>query len=383
MDRKISQPQNKKRKTTLVLITITMVVSSIVIAILMIGKPSKKRTQEPTEPYPYYSEDVTFNNEQANITLSGTLTLPSKEGNYPAVILITGSGPQNRDEEGLGHKPFLVISDYLTKKGIAVLRYDDRGFGQSTGDFKSGTSFDFATDVESAVTYLKSRREINQNKIGLIGHSDGGMIAPIVAARSHDVAFIVLLAGPGIQGGKLLMMRQELLAKAMGMSDVEINESKISNEKTFEIVSRSKDSKTIKADLIKYSKENPPNIPSRLLPPGMTKEEFVAAQIDEITSPWFIYFLNYDPATTLEKVTCPVLALNGEKDVQVPSQENLTAISNALKKGGNKNITIKELPNLNHFFQECKTCSLSEYATIDQTFSPIALTEISNWILKQ
>lgn len=360
-----------------------MVVSSIVIAILMIGKPSKKRTQEPTEPYPYYSEDVTFNNEQANITLSGTLTLPSKEGNYPAVILITGSGPQNRDEEGLGHKPFLVISDYLTKKGIAVLRYDDRGFGQSTGDFKSGTSFDFATDVESAVTYLKSRREINQNKIGLIGHSDGGMIAPIVAARSHDVAFIVLLAGPGIQGGKLLMMRQELLAKAMGMSDVEINESKISNEKTFEIVSRSKDSKTIKADLIKYSKENPPNIPSRLLPPGMTKEEFVAAQIDEITSPWFIYFLNYDPATTLEKVTCPVLALNGEKDVQVPSQENLTAISNALKKGGNKNITIKELPNLNHFFQECKTCSLSEYATIDQTFSPIALTEISNWILKQ
>ena len=326
---------------------------------------------------------MTFKNVQANITLSGTLTLPSKEGNYPAVILITGSGPQNRDEEVLGHKPFLIISDHLTKKGIAVLRYDDRGFGQSTGDFKSGTSLDFATDVESALTYLKTRKEINQNKIGLIGHSDGGMIAPMVAAKSQDVAFIVLLAGPGIQGGKLLVMRQELMARAMGMSEAEIQESKKSNEKIFEIVSRSKDPQTIKADLIKYSKENPPNIPSRFLPPGMTKEEFVAAQINEITSPWFIYFLNYDPTTTLEKVTCPVLALNGEKDVQVPSKENLTAIGNALKKSGNKNVIIKELSNLNHFFQECITGSLSEYATIDQTFSPIALTEISDWVLKQ
>lgn len=383
MDRKISESKNKKRKITLIVTTAIVGVSSIVIAIFMIGKPLKKRLQEPTKPYPYYSEDVTFKNALANITLSGTLTLPSKEGKYPAVILITGSGPQNRDGEVLGHKPFLVISDYLTKKGIAVLRYDDRGFGQSTGNFKSGTSLDFATDVESAVTYLKSRKEINQSKIGLVGHSDGGMIAPIVATKSHDVAFIVLLAGPGIQGGKLLMMRHELLARAMGMSDAEIHELKKSKEKTFEIVSRSKDPQTIKADLIKYSKENPPNIPSRLLPPGMTKEEFVAAQIEEITSPWFTYFLNYDPAPILEKVTCPVLALNGSKDAQVPSLENLTAISNSLKKGGNENVTIKELPNLNHFFQECKTCSLSEYATIDQTFSPIALIEISDWILKQ
>jgi uncharacterized protein len=230
---------------------------------------------------------------------------------------------------------------------------------------------------------LKSRREINQNKIGLVGHSDGGMIAPIVAAKSSDVAFIVLLAGPGIQGGKLLMMRQELLLRAMGMSEAEMQELKKSNEKTFEIISSSRDHKSIKVDLIKYSKEHPPNFPSRLIPQGMTKDEFIAAQIDQMTSPWFIYFLHYDPAPTLEKVTCPVLALNGSKDAQVPSQENLTAISNALKKGGNENITIKELPNLNHLFQECKACSLSEYATIDQTFSPIALIEISDWILKQ
>ncbi len=383
MDRHISQAKNKKIKTTLILTATIVVVSAIVTAIFLIDKPSKKRFQEPTQPYPYYSEDVAFKNPQANITLSGTLTLPSEEGNYPAVILITGSGPQNRDGEVVGHKPFLVIADHLTKKGIAVLRYDDRGYGQSTGDFKSGTSLDFAIDVESAVTYLKTRKEINQNKIGLVGHSDGGMIAPIVAAKSHDVAFIVLLAGPGIQGSELLKVRHELMARAVGMSEAEIQESKKSSEKTIEIVSRSKDTQVIKADLTKYLKENPPNIPSRLLPPGMTMEEIVAAQIDEFTSPWFVYFLNYDPATTLEKVTCPVLALNGEKDVQVPSQENLTAISNALKKGGNKNVIIKELPNLNHFFQECKTCLLSEYATIDQTFSPTALTEISDWVLRQ
>ena len=383
LDREIGQTQNKKRKTTLILTSIIVVVSSIVIGILLIDKPSQKRLQEPTKPYPYYSEDVAFKNAQANITLSGTLTLPSKEGNHPAVILITGSGPQNRDSQVLGHKPFLVISDYLTKKGIAVLRYDDRGFGQSTGDFKSGTSLDFATDVESAVIYLKTRKEIDQNKIGLIGHSDGGMIAPMVAAKSQDIAFIVLLAGPGIQGVKLLMMRQELMARAMGMSETEIQESKKSNEKTFEIVSRSRDVQTIKKDLAIYTKENPPNIPIRFIPQGMTREQFVAARIDEITSPWFIYFLNYDPVPTLEKVKCPVLALNGSKDVQVPSQENLTAISHALKNGGNENVTIKELPNLNHFFQECKTCSLSEYATIDQTFSPIALAEISDWILRQ
>src|SRR5688572_7879553 len=241
MDTNIAQNRNKRKKATLLLTAIILVVSSIVITISLTYKPSVRRSQEPTKPYPYYSENVTFENVQAKITLSGTLTLPAKEGSYPAVILITGSGPQNRDEEVAGHKPFLVISDYLTKKGIAVLRYDDRGFGESTGDFKSGTSLDFSTDVESAVIYLKTRKEINQQKIGLVGHSDGGMIAPMVAAKSEDVAFIVLLAGPGIHGRKLLVMRQELMAKAMGLSDAEVQESIKWNEKTFEIVSRSKD----------------------------------------------------------------------------------------------------------------------------------------------
>ncbi|HAH58159.1 MAG TPA: alpha/beta hydrolase, partial [Bacteroidales bacterium] len=190
-----------------------------------IEKEVIKRPQEPSKPYNYYSEEVTFQNTKANILLAGTLTLPEKEGNFPVVILITGSGPQNRDEELLGHKPFLVIADYLTKNGIGVLRYDDRGVGQSTGDFKAATTADFATDVESAIEYLKTRKEVNVHKIGLIGHSEGGIIAPMVASASNDVSFIVLLAGTGIRGDKLLLLQQELIAKANGVSETEIEKS--------------------------------------------------------------------------------------------------------------------------------------------------------------
>lgn len=371
-----------KRKT-LIAITI-LVVSSIVLIIFFIYKPVIKRPQEPLKPYPYYSEEVSFQNTQANITLAGTLTLPSTEGNYPAVILISGSGAQNRNEEMLGHKPFLIISDYLTKNGVAVLRYDDRGFGLSSGDFKTATSLDFATDVESAISYLKTRKEINKTKIGLIGHSEGGMIAPIVASKSKDVNFIVLLAGPGILGSELLMMQQELIEKAMGIPEKEVQRSKKINVEILDIITNAKDSQSLKADLTKYTKENNyENVPNHLVPPNMTKKQFVKRRIDAISSPWYQFILKYDPAPTLEKVTCAVLALNGEKDLQVPPKENLAAISRALKKGGNENVTVKELPNLNHFFQECDTGSPSEYQKIEQTFAPKALTEISSWILSQ
>ncbi|OXB19029.1 alpha/beta hydrolase, partial [Flavobacterium tructae] len=180
------------------------------------------RPQEPVKPYPYYTEDVKFENKAANVTLAGTLSLPKKEGNFPAVILITGSGPQNRDVEGLGHKTFLVLSDYLTQKGIAVLRFDDRGVGESTGDFSSATTFDFAEDVQAGVEYLKTRKEINKSKIGLIGHSEGGIIAPIVAGNSRDIDFIVLLAGPGLKGDKLLLLQKELIERQSGMPEDEI-----------------------------------------------------------------------------------------------------------------------------------------------------------------
>ncbi|UOK41713.1 MULTISPECIES: alpha/beta hydrolase family protein [Flavobacterium] len=348
-----------------------------------IEKETIKRPQEPVTPYPYYTEDITFSNPKANISLAGTLSLPKKEGNFPVVILITGSGPQNRNEELLGHKPFLVISDYLTKNGIAVLRYDDRGIGQSKGDFKTATSADFATDVESAIAYLKTRKEINKKKIGLMGHSEGGLIAPMIASKSKDVDFIVLLAGTGIQGDKLLLLQQELIGKAAGASETDIQKTYQNNKKIFEMVIKSTDDEKLKSDVKQIIKEMLKNDPTAEIPSGMSEDEFISVQVEQITSPWMLYFLRFDPSTTLEIVKCPVLAVNGEKDLQVPAKVNLSAIENSLKKGGNKKVTVKEFPNLNHLFQECKTGSPSEYAEIEQTFSPVALEEITKWILNQ
>lgn len=345
-----------------------------------IEKEIVKRPQEPVKPYPYYSEDVVFKNAKANVSLSGTLTLPKKDGIFPVVILITGSGPQNRDEELFEHKPFLIMSDYLTKKGIAVLRYDDRGVGESTGDFKTATSADFATDVESAIAYLKTRKEIDKNKIGLIGHSEGGLIAPMVASDSKDVAFIVLLAAPGIQGNKLLLTQQELIAKANGMSESEIEKTIRNNAKAFDMVVKSNDSQKLKTDLTKLMNEFVDNEMTHEIPEGMSKEDFVSTLVNQTSSPWMVYFMKFIPATTLEKVKCPVLAVNGEKDLQVSPKENLIAIKNALIKGGNKNVTTKEFPNLNHLFQECETGSPNEYGTIEQTFSTNVLEEITKWI---
>ena len=341
------------------------------------------RPQEPTKPYPYYSEDVKFENTKDEITLAGTLSLPEKDGNFPAVILISGSGPQNRDEELLGHKPFLVLSDYLTKNGIAVLRFDDRGTAESTGDFATATSFDFATDVESAIKYLKTRKEINKNKIGLIGHSEGGIIAPIVTTKSKDVAFIVLLAGTGIRGDQLLLLQQELVGRASGISDSVLQKAKVVNGGAFDIILKSENTDLLETELTNYIKQALKDNPESGKPAGMSEEDYVKLQVTQLIRPWMYYFIKHDPAPTLEKVNCPVLAINGEKDLQVPAPVNLEAIKKALEKGGNKNVTTKELSNLNHLFQECETGSPSEYASIEQTFSPIALAEILNWILKQ
>jgi fermentation-respiration switch protein FrsA (DUF1100 family) len=331
----------------------------------------------------YFSKEVSFYNTRDSITLSGTLTLPSLEGNFPVAILISGSGPQNRDGEVFGHKPFFVIAEHLAKNGIAVLRFDDRGFGKSTGNFSSATSLDFSTDVKSAVAYLKTRKEVDATKIGLIGHSDGAMVAPMVAAGATDIAFVVLLAGPGIKGDKLLVNRQEIVERAMSLPEAEIQKSKNRSEQVFEIITQSKDPLAARTKLTEYGKAHIDDMPGDVIPTGMTKEQFLLKEIESLTSPWFLYFLSYDPAPTLEKVACPVLALNGDKDIQVPSEENLAAIDAALKSGGNNKVTVKELPNVNHFFQECETGYPDEYARIEQSVSPSVLTEISEWIMTQ
>lgn len=349
----------------------------------IIEKEKLLRPQEPTKPYSYYSEDITFENKKAGISLAGTLTLPKKEGVFPVVILISGSGPQNRDEEILGHKPFLVLSDYLTKNGIAVLRYDDRGTAFSKGDFKTATSADFATDVESAIEYLKNRKEINKKKIGLIGHSEGGLIAPMVASKAKDVAFIVLLAGTGIQGDQLLLLQQKLIGKVSGVSDEDLKKNELTNRKAFDIVNKSTSLEQLKTDLTAFILQEMKDNPNAEKPKGMTDDDFVKMQVNQIANPWMQFFIKYNPALVLTKVKCPVLAINGEKDLQVPAKENLDAIKKALTKGGNKKVTIKEMSNLNHLFQECKTGSPDEYATIEQTFSPTALTEILTWLQTQ
>ncbi len=349
-----------------------------------IKKEVSRRPQEPVKPYPYHSEEVTFTNKNANIVLSGTLTFPKQKGRFPTVILITGSGTQNRDEEILGHKPFLVLSDFLTKNGIAVLRYDDRGFGQPYEvSNTTPTTADLATDVESAIEYLKTRKEVNVRKIGLIGHSEGGIIAPMVAAKSKDVNFIVLLAGTGIRGDKVLLQQQELILRSAGTSDEDIRAITEINAKIFDKVICSNDSNKLKADLTEQLNEMFNADKTQQIPSGITKEEFIAKQVSNVINPWMQYFLKYDPTTALRTVKCAVLALNGEKDLQVSSKENLYAIKNTLNKSGNKKVTIMELPNLNHLFQECITGAPSEYGTIEQTFSPTALEIITQWIKKQ
>lgn len=338
-----------------------------------------KRPQEPRPPYPYYRELVRFKNEKAGITLAGTLTLPSLKGNFPAVVMITGSGPQDRDEKIFDHKIFHVIADHLTRNGIAVLRFDDRGVGESTGNFKTATTRDFSDDAESAIAYLKTRKEINKAKIGLAGHSEGGLVAPMVAVRSKDVAFMVLLAAPAMQLDSLLLLQQVVISRISGIPEAQIQNSRRINAGAYKIVTNSTDPSTIKEKLTLYVKENP-DTTSLMIPKGMTREQAVNASIEALSTPWARYLLTYDPIPTLEKVTCPVLALNGEKDFQVPPKENLGGIASAAQKSGNKRVKVVELPRLNHLFQECKTGSFVEYPQIEQTFSPVALKAMSDWI---
>ncbi len=348
------------------------------------GIPEKEkvfRPQEPTQPYPYLSEEVRFKNNNDNIELAGTLTRPKQGGPFTAVILISGSGPQDRNEEVFQHKPFLVLAHHLTRQGIAVLRYDDRGTAGSTGHFMKASESDFVQDVLSAVRFLRSRPDIDPNKIGLIGHSEGGIIAPRVAAQDHDIAFIVLLAGVGIPGDQLLLMQQTLIGEASGISEVDLVKAANINRKTFGLVRQFTDPDSLKKELIPHLKQSFQELPKTLNPTGMSQEAYVNTTINQLSIPWMADIVRYNPGPVLELVTCPVLALNGEKDLQVPAKPNLAAIEAALKKGNNSNVTVRELPGLNHLFQECESGLPAEYGQLEQTFSPLALTAISTWIL--
>lgn len=345
-------------------------------------KYSVKRPQEPKPPYPYLEKEVIVKNDEAKVELSGTLTMPEIGGPFPAVILITGSGPQNRNEELMGHKPFLVLADYLTRKGIAVLRCDDRGFGKSTGKFSTATTLDFATDVSAEIDFLKTQKEIAATKIGLAGHSEGGLIAPMVASERNDVAFLVLLAGPGLTGEQILLMQSAIINKKDGLTEKELAADNLLRTKIYTAIKKNSDNEkaATKVKVLFHSakKKNPQG-------KGLSQldDYQIGIFIQQCTTPWFRTFLVLDPVDYLSKVHCPLLALNGSLDVQVPAKENLKAIEQALIFGGNSSYSIEEIPGANHLFQQAKTGNIDEYGKIEETMSPEVLEKIANWIGKE
>lgn len=343
-----------------------------------------KRPQEPTD-FPYLQEDVTFKNLSSGNELSGTLTRPKDGKVSKVVVMISGSGPQNRNEEftQFKHKPFLVWSDYLTRKGIAVLRYDDRGIGKSTGKFSGATSADFAADVQSAVQYIKSRTDLKSLKIGLIGHSEGGMIAPMVASKDPSVKFIVLLAGPGIPISELMVQQVKDQMSISGLPDSAIAANSAVNRKIYTAAVQyqnlnAADYKTkLDSDLLKIFRENagPNGSETAII-------ERVKNTSKQLNDPWFRYFIAFNPQKYLEKVKCPVLAINGTLDMQVSSNSNLKGIRESLIKAGNKNFEIFPIANLNHLLQLSKIGSVEEYGQIEETVNPQALEKVSGWIEK-
>lgn len=339
-----------------------------------------RRPQDPQPPFPYNEEEVFYVNKDAGVKLAGTLTTPQTQGPFPAVILISGSGAQDRNETLLNHHPFWVIADDLTRRGIAVLRVDDRGVGGSTGSVDQSTSADFAGDVLAGVEFLKERKEINPRQIGLIGHSEGGLIAPMVAVRSKDVAFIVLLAGSGLKGDVVIRKQTELLLKTSGGTDQDVVRQMNLLDQLFAIINQETDSVVIKTKIHELAVKFFNELNDEEKQAIGNKAANLEASLQALTTPWYRFFMSYDPIPTLKKATCPVLALNGSKDLQVSSKENLAAIEAALKEGGNKDFTVMELPNLNHLFQNCTTGLPSEYGKIEETFAPDVLTMIGDWI---
>jgi pimeloyl-ACP methyl ester carboxylesterase len=351
-----------------------------------------RRPQVPQKPYPYEEVQVSYDNKKGGVHLAGTLTVPRDRGPFPAVLLITGSGPQDRDETVFGHKPFLVLADYLTRRGIAVLRVDDRGVGGSTGNVRDATSADFADDVLAGVEFLKGRKEINPSQIGLIGHSEGGIIAPLAASRSRDVAFIVLLAGTGLPGDEILYLQAAAILKVMGADAEPLAQQKALQQRMYAVLRQEKDNAAAEPKLRAALKEFAAQLAKDAKKEKTGPEEkqgvvevmpVLEGQLQMVLTPWFRHFLDFDPRPVLRKVTCPVLALNGEKDVQVDARANLKAIEAALREGGNKDVTVQEFPNLNHLFQTCKTGAVSEYGTIEETLAPVVLDTIAKWVLKR
>jgi hypothetical protein len=337
------------------------------------------------EPPPYKQEEVGFRDD--SIKFSGTLTIPHKSGRHPAVVMITGSGPQNRDEELFGFKPFKMIADHFTRNGIAVLRYDDRGVGGSTGNTSTSTTSDFANDVVAAVKYLQTRSDINPAQIGLCGHSEGGIVGPLAATRDQSIAFVILMSGTGLNGAEIVSAQAALIAKADGTPDADIRKNEDMNRRLFTALREGQDLEQFRKELTDLGRRQldkmKPEERKTILNPDEYLESQINGQLARLKDPWFRYFLSYEPAPTLALVRCPVLALFGELDLQVPAEINKEAIEKALRKGNNKDFLTKVFPKANHLFLTAKTGSPSEYGTLKKEFVPGFLETMTEWILRR
>ena len=352
---------------------------ALVLALLPACHPSAAPTPPAPAPPPasgaepaptlttYVSEDVTYPNPTSGLTLAGTLTLPDAPGPHPAVVLISGSGAQDRDSAIFGHRPFAVIAEHLSRRGIAVLRVDDRGVGGSERGPDDVTSMDFATDVEAGVLYLRSRPEVDPKRVGLVGHSEGGMIAPMVAAKDPELAAIVLLAGPGVPGKQLLVSQARAILEAKGMPEETVAGAVAQQEKAMSAVAEAATVQEAREGVLAVVGDNPMTRPA------------IEAQI----IPWLVYFVKHDPSEDLRQVHCPVLALGGSLDTQVLASENLPVIAAALKEGGNPDVTVETLERLNHLFQPAKTGDVSEYEASKVTFDEGALERIGDWLTER
>ena len=336
--------------------------------------PGPVRPQEPQPPFPYHIEEVVYQN--GDVSLAGTLTLPKGDGLFPAVLLISGSGLQDRDETVFGHKPFWVLADHLSRAGIAVLRVDDPGAGKSTPHPDPPTTAVFATDAEAGVAFLKHDDRIGS--VGLIGHSEGGAVAAIVASRRDDVEFVVLMAGPGVPGAELLRKQNERILDAMGAA---------AERKQVLLTLFDQLSATLTSDMAEEERRRQVEEIVRKqfeingVPAAQQDDAQIRAVVEQGLSPWMRYFFTFDPRPALEAIRIPVLALNGELDVQVDAEQNLTAIAGALEKGGNRNVTTHRLPKHNHLFQHANTGLINEYVVIEETISPEVLNLVRDWVL--
>jgi len=345
-----------------------------------------KRPQTPKPPFPYKVEEVAYSKN--GLQYGGTLTIPQGGGTYPAIVLISGSGQQDRDETLFNHKPFAVLADALTRDGFIVLRVDDRGIGNSSGSFTASTSADFATDVSTSVDYLKTRREVNDKKIGLLGHSEGGMIAPMVASSRKDISFIVLLAAPGV---KIMDLMAEQNAAVMRSAGIDSLFSESFKPVYIQMIDALVNAPDTTAAMNKASQvltnwqatADTNNLRKLGFKSGDDNRQYIRQQMSVVSTPWFKYFIRFDPQpylTRLKKVK--VLAINGSKDVQVVSKQNLPGVRAALVEGKTKTFEVKELPGLNHLFQTCNKCTVMEYGRLQETMSPVALQTITDWLNK-